>query len=297
MIFLAVACFRSVSQEEKIYRSVRLDTVTILASEDFDIRRFIEQTVDDTTFLRAFVDLRNTSHRIFSEAMVLNRQNNERATRKIEARQINQANGMWVERLSEKSTGKLYDRKGNHRYYTMEMYDHVFIPKDTQSVSSAVSRPTTDVNRKKGKTERHKEQIKLFMFNPGTDIGSAPLIGDRLSIFDDDLVAYYDYKISMHNFNGVSCYVFSCTAKPDFAKRKTVVKELVTYFDATTMEVLKRDYHLVAHTIAFDFDVKIKVELARTKDVLLPVKITYAGFWNIPFKMRESIFFVHEIAL
>ena len=132
------------------------------------------------------------------------------------------------------------------------------------------------------------------MFNPGEDISGVPLIGKKMSIFDDDMVEYYDYKISLITFNDKEYYQFSCIAKPEFPKHKTVVKTLVTLFEKETMTVLKRDYEMQYKSILFQLDVKINIENKLKNGIILPVTIKYDGYWNIPFKMQETIRFIIE---
>jgi hypothetical protein len=292
LLLLVLVRFNSHAQEEKIYQSIRLDSITIIAPNEFDIKRFVDLTINDTTYLLAFSNLRNVPHKISSKAMVVNRKENEKATRTIIARQYNSPGKMWIEKAEEKVTGKVYDKKGDHRYYTLEMYDRAFMPADTKRVERLIVTPK-EVDTKQGRMQKHKDQAKLFMFNPGADIESVPLIGDKLSIFDDDMVKYYDYKISKVMHNNKSCYMFSCIAKPEFASRHTVIKELVTWYDVETMQVLQRSYHLIANTIGFSFDVKMKVSIAPKNGVFIPNKVEYMGYWNIPLKMRESIVFTH----
>ena len=277
-------------EDEKIYNSIQLDTLTIFAQNEFDTKTFIQRIKDDTTFYQAFKNLRYYPHKALGNLWVYNKREKEKATEKISVTQHLDEPYMWQDRKTISSSGKLRTKKGKYRFTTAEIYYDIFFPSDTIPVSTEIPNVKEDSvgNSKKSK---YIHDLKLMMFNPGEDISGVPIVGKKMSIFDNDMVEYYDYKISVINFNGMECYQFSCIAKPEYKEHKTVIKYLTTVFNKENMAVLNRQYSMRYKSILFQFDVKINVRNEMANGIIIPLSISYTGYWDIPFKTQEKIAF------
>jgi hypothetical protein len=139
--------------------------------------------------------------------------------------------------------------------------------------------------------EKYKSELKKFMFDPGSEIGSVPLIGHKLALFEPDMARFYDFAIRGEDRNGHACWVFSAQAKPEFRDGRTVIKAMETWFDQTTGDVIARQYRIANSSMVLDFDITIKVENRVLDGALLPVSVHYDGDWDIPFKKRELVSF------
>src|SRR5690606_19163394 len=121
---------------------------------------------------------------------------------------------------------------------------------------------------------KHKEQLKLLFFNPGKRIPGIPLMSDRkIDPFDKSTSELYDFSIDMADYEQQSCYVFSVKAREDLSKgerNKLVIDEMTTWFNAKTLEVLARNYHMSYNAGVYDFDVFMEVGLTRFQDLLVP---------------------------
>jgi len=277
-------------EDEKIYNSIQLDTLTIFAQNEFDTKTFIQRIKDDTTFYQAFKNLRYYPHKALGDLWVYNKKEKEKATEKISVTQYLNESYMWQDRKTNSSSGKLRTKKGKYRFITAEVYYDIFFPSDTIPVSTEI----TDVKEEsveKNKKSKYIHDLKLMMFNPGEDISGVPIVGKKMSIFDNDMVEFYDYKVSIINFNGIECYQFSCIAKPEYREHKTVIKYLTTVFNKENMAVLNRQYLMRYKSILFQFDVKINVKNEMKNGIITPLSISYNGYWDIPFKTQEKIAF------
>ena len=277
-------------EDEKIYNSIQLDTLTIFAQNEFDTKTFIQRIKDDTTFYQAFKNLRYYPHKALGDLWVYNKREKEKATEKISVTQHLDESYMWQDRKTISSSGKLRTKKGKYRFTTAEIYYDIFFPSDTISVSTEIP----DVKEESvgnSKKSKYIHDLKLMMFNPGEDISGVPIVGKKMSIFDNDMVEYYDYKVSIINFNGMECYQFSCVAKPEHKEHKTVIKYLTTVFNKENMAVLNRQYSMRYKSILFQFDVKINVRNEMKNGIITPLSISYNGYWDIPFKTQETITF------
>ena len=134
------------------------------------------------------------------------------------------------------------------------------------------------------------------MFNPGQEIASVPMIGDKLDIFDPEIAPSYDYLLDSDYRDGRSCWVFTALAKDTVNgkpadENDTVIKRMVTWFDDENMNVLAREYRIAHRSLFLDFDITIRVENELLNGELVPVQVRYDGDWDIPFKSREIVRF------
>jgi len=280
----------SIAQED-VVKAVMLDSVSISVKRGFDKEDFIRMVREDTSFYKAFKNLKCLSNKSSSNLTVLNKESNEKASFNRKATQHVANRRMWITVDEENVQGKLYKRNGEHRYYTAEMFDHIFFPKDTVRVSNIIRSGTGE--KQDGKNERNKDKLKLLIFNPGAEVGGVPLVGKKMAIFDPKMVKYYNYRISKEMYRDtISCYVFSCEAKPGKGEDKTVIKSLKSYFDRSTFNVVSRSYKLEYTSLLFDFNVNINVDLTTHAGFLVPEKIEYSGYWDVPLKKIESINFI-----
>ena len=277
-------------EDEKIYNSIQLDTLTIFAQNEFDTKTFIQRIKDDTTFYQAFKNLRYYPHKAMGDLWVYNKREKEKATEKISVTQHLDEPYMWQDRKTISSSGKLRTKKGKYRFTTAEIYYDIFFPSDTIPVSTEITN-VKEESVEKSKKSKYIHDLKLMMFNPGEDISGVPIVGKKMSIFDNDMIEFYDYKVSIINFNGMECYQFSCIAKPEYKEHKTVIKYLTTVFNKETMAVLNRQYSMRYKSILFQFDVKINVKNEMKNGIIIPLSISYTGYWDIPFKTQEKIAF------
>lgn len=289
-IISLVLCNRLYAQND-IVKVISLDEFVVSASEDgFDTEDFVNRVRRDTTFYKAFLNLKYFPHDVEGKVIVYLKDDSERGTMERDAVQhLNDQEYMHVEILKEVSNGRIKKRNGEWRYFTAEMYDEVFFPSEPEKVSNRVERFEQELSGG-SRIDKHKGQLKRMMFNPGSEIDNVPFIGDKLAIFDDHMVPYYDYSIFSTTYKGDSCIAFSCFTKEGM-KEETVIQDLTSYFDPITMEVLGRAYRLAHSTILFTFDISIEVVNMKQGGWLLPQKVHYDGYWNVPFRKPEIIKF------
>ncbi len=195
-----------------------------------------------------------------------------------------------MEVIEQKTSGKMYDGKGNWNYYTAELYASLFFT--TGIVCGETNIVKGDLSKANGKTgiDKHKEQLKRLFFNPGTKI-PIPFIGNKIAIFAEDVAALYDFVIDMGNYQGQNCYLFKITAKDNLSeseKGKVVISNMTTWFNSHSMEIVARDYYLSFNAGVYDFDVHMEVQIDKFKDYLVPKLIRYTGNWHVIFKKREK---------
>lgn len=279
--------------------TVRIDNQSFTLAEvvvrnNFDYKRLLNQIKEDTTFYKAFRNLRILGFTSFNDIKMLNRKGGVTASLYSKTRQ-NRSNGCrTMDVLEEKITGDFYDRKGAYNYETPELYAGLFFTKGTIcGEDNIVKGRTRNVSNKKG-MEKHKEQLKMLFFNPGKKIPGIPLIGNKLDLYDDDAHKLYDYRLDLEEYKGQLCYVFSITPKENLGFLKNdriVVDQMTTWFDQKTLEVLGRNYSLSYKALVYDFDVQMEVEMGKFEGLTVPKILRYKGNWDIAFKKRERAVF------
>lgn len=273
--------------------TINLDEVVVKAKRiGFDVNGFIKRVEEDTTFYRAFKNLRFIGFTADNDIRITDKKGgNTIASLKSHTRQIMNGSCRHMEVLDEKTSGNFYTRKGDYNYYTAELYANLFFTKGTVCGE--------DDGKHKGSLARHKSQLKQLIFNPGKPISGVPVVGNKVAIFDRDLMRYYDFSITSDKYADTDCYVFSAIVRKNLGsidRAEVVIDELITYFDKETMEIVGRNYSLSYRTILFDFNVRMNVQMTKFGDLLLPALITYSGTWNVPFKKRETAIFTAKFS-
>ena len=287
-----IFCSFPVFAQEDIAKLVTMDEFVVSAGlEDFDVEDFVDQVINDTTFYQAFLNLKYYPHKVNSEIQVFKTDESEKGKMYREAVQRrNLDNESWIEIQFEKTNGKIKKRNGEWKYLTAEMYDDVFFPEGKQKVSNEMTEREQELVGG-SKLEKHKAQLKKMLFNPGQEIDNVPFIGDKLAIFDAEMVPYYDYAIFTYDWNdSIPTIAFSQYVKKGM-EDDVVIRDMTSYFHKDTREVIAREYRLAYNTIFFDFDISIKVENQVVEGEIVPKRIDYDGAWDIPFKKPEIIKF------
>lgn len=271
------------------------DLVVRAQGSGFNVEGFVQQVMDDTTFQHAFQNTRFHPHRVKSAFRVRNKDEKETASLFRRGRMVREGPMARMELDSVSEQGRLREKDGELRYLTAEMYDDVFFPRGAWPASNRIAQRQQEIDRS-SRFDKYKSELKKFMFNPGQEIASVPMIGDKLALFDQKMMPFYDYRIDQGFRGGRSCWVFSAVAKDTVDgdpadEDDTVIKRMFTWFDQNDMQVLAREYRIAHASLILDFDISITVENTMVQGDLVPVKVVYDGVWDIPFRKREIVRF------
>lgn len=270
---------------------IELDAVEIDASNGFSSEDFIEMMKNDTSFYKSFKNTWVIPHQSNTFIQVYDKEDETKATCRRKSSHHHYQDSSWVVIKNETVTGKYY-KKGEPKYYTSQMFDQVFFPKDTiYYPSSKVEKPYTQNEDWSSRSEKHYEQLKTFIFSPGSNIEGVPFIGKKMEIFSKEMRPLYRFEYSTEVYNGIECYVFECHPKKDTAPDDIVITHLKSYFDKSTFSLVYRDYNIKHETILFDFDIRIIVKIDKVGDLYLPASLNYQGWWKLPFKKPEIMSF------
>lgn len=262
----------------------------VIVRNGLNVPRFIERVEKDTSFYKAFKNLRIVGYTALNDIRMQDKDGQTKATLQSRTRQTVRNGCRSMQVLEERTSGDIYDDNKNWNYYTAELYAGLFFVRDTVcGENNTVGDMTMNVKDKSG-MDKHREQLKMLFFNPGKRIPGIPFVGDKMAIFDDDLAVYYDYVIDMVDYEGQNCYLFTVKAREDLTrseKNKIVINEMTTWFNSATMEIVGRNYDLSYDAGLYDFDVHMEVQMAKAGELLVPHLIRYTGNWHALFKKRE----------
>ncbi len=293
LIILLFFSARGFSQDTSvIIDEGRFTLSEVVVRNNFDYRTLLSQIKEDTTFYKAFRNLRVLGFTSFNDIKMMDKKGAIKASLFSKTRQ-NRADGCrTMEVLEEKITGDFYDRKQAYNYMTPELYAGLFFTKGKIcGENNIVKGHMMSLSGKKG-MEKHKEQLKMLFFNPGKKIPGIPFIGDKLDLYDESAHKLYDYRLDIQEFHGSLAYVFSITPKDENTTNdRIVVDQMVTWFDMKTLEVLARNYSLSYKAGVYDFDVSMEVEMTKFAGLTVPKILRYKGDWDVVFKKREKAIF------
>jgi hypothetical protein len=258
----------------------------VILNNKLNIPVFIERIKNDTSFYKAFRNLRVLNFSAINDIRMNNSDGEAKATLHSKTKQIRSANCRKMETIEEQITGNFYDANHNYNYYTAQMYASLFFTKDSVCGEDNVVSGREFSTQGKSGMEKHKEQLKMLFFNPGKKINGIPFISNKTAIFDDDMADKYDMSIDMDIYNNINCYTFKQTVKQGY-KAAVVVDEMTTWLDEKTYEVLARNYSLSYDAGVYDFKVQMEVSMTKFGEYLVPSLIRYTGNWKAIFKPRE----------
>lgn len=270
----------------------------VIVRNNFDYKKLLQRIKEDTTFYKAFKNLRIIGFTSFNDIKMFDKNGGIKASLLSKTKQIRSNNCRSMQVLEETVTGDFYDNKKNINYLTGQLYAGLFFTKEPVcGETNIVTGKVISTKDKKG-MDKHKEQLKMLFFNPGKKIPGIPFIGNKLDLYDDDARKIYDYKLDLQEKEGRLCYIFSIFPKTDlgfFKKDNVVVDEMTTWFDQKTLEVVFRKYSLSYKAGVYDFDVSMEVQMTNYKGYTVPKILRYRGNWDVLFKKRERAMFTATI--
>ena len=277
------------SDVDAVRRMVNLSEVVVRS--DLNVPRFLQQVKYDTSFYKAFKNLRVLSFTSLNDIRMLDKKGRVGASLQSRTRQQRQGGCRTMQVLQETATGDIRDKGGDWNYYTAELYAGLFFTSGRVCNESNVVTGTQRKVRESKGLEKHKEQLKMMFFNPGKKIPGIPFIGNKLDVFDKDVARFYDFQIDVEDYKEVPSYVFRIKRKEDLApgeRDKIVYDNITTWFDAKNLTILGRTYDLSYNAGVYDFDVHMEVQMTHFNGMLVPQLIRYNGNWDLAFKKREK---------
>ena len=273
-----------------IYKNQAFTLTDVVIRNNFDYPAFIEYVKNDTTFYKAFRNLRVLNFSSYNNISLLDKKGKVKASMQSTTRQ-SRANGCrTMAVLDEKATGDFYDKNGNYNYTTAEMYAGLFFTKGKVCGETNIVKGANFSGKGKKGMEKHKEQLKQLFFNPGKRIPGLPFLANKVAIFDEDVAKLYDFKIDREDHRGYQTYVFTITPKSNlssFDRSEIVIDKMTTWFDARNLDIIGRNYSLSYKAGLYDFDVDMEVQLEKIDGLLVPKVLRYRGNWDVMFKERE----------
>lgn len=263
----------------------------VVVRSNLNVPAFIDRVREDTTFYKAFRNLKILGYTALNDIRMMNKKGNVKASLTSKTRQLVKNNCRWMETVEEKSTGDIYDKNKNLNYYTAEMYAGLFFAADTICGETNIVKGVAFNTKGKSGMAKHKEQLKMLFFNPGKRIPGLPFIGNKIALFDEDVADLYDFVIDMESFKGDLCYLFRIVPRADLSvgeKDKIVINEMTTWFNINNWEIVARNYDLSYKAGVYDFDVHMEVEMEKFQDLLVPKVLRYNGTWDVVLKKREQ---------
>jgi hypothetical protein len=274
---------------------LQMDAVVIKAVRGgWDLNAFVRRVQNDTTFYKAFRNMRFMSYNALNDIRVYDKKGEVAASLFSKTKQTFSGGCRTMQVLEEKVTGDFYKRKNRYRYYTAELYDYLFFTHGKICNESAIVKGAIE-ERGKGQMEKSKYQLKQLIFNPGSKVGGIPLMGDKAAIFDASMAKFYDFKLQSDEYEGKDCYVFRAIPKKGH-EDDVVYDELSTWFRKSDYAIVARDYSLSYKATIYDFRVKMKVRTQEIGNKLLPTRIEYDGNWHVFTQNRERVKFTAVIS-
>lgn len=290
VFFAAVVSATAYAQSPKdstVVEGRKVITLTeVVLNNKLNVPSFISRIQSDSTFYKAFKNLRILNFSAINDIRMLDKEGNAKATLYSKTRQVRDSGCRRMEVLQEQASGDYYDNGHQPNYYTAKMYASLFFTEGKVCGENNIAAGEHFSTAGKSGMEKHKEQLKMLFFNPGKKIKGLPFMSGKTAIYDDEMAELYDMVIDMDAYNKTSCYIFKQKVKPG-KESEVVVDEMITWFNDKTYEVVARHYSLSYSAAVYDFKVQMEVQMTHAGDLLVPSLIRYNGNWKAIFKKRE----------
>ena len=257
---------------------------------NLNVPSFIKYVQADTSFYKAFKNLKILNFSATNDIRMQDKNSVTLATLHSTTKQVRTANCRSTIIEQEATTGNFYTKQKKYNYTTAEMYAGLLfaIPKkcDETNIVGDGKVPTQGLSG----MQRHEQQLKMLFFNPGRRIDGIPLMGNKTALFDADLSKYYNNLINYELYQNKYCYKYTIIARDSLTKAERsniVIDEMTTWFDATTLQIMGRNYTLSFNAGVYDFKVTMQVEMTTYNNLTVPSLIRYKGNWDVAFKKRE----------
>ncbi|MFZ1306217.1 MAG: hypothetical protein WAR80_10270 [Ferruginibacter sp.] len=281
----------SLYAQQKIDSTVTVGKKAITLSEvvvnnKLNIPAFISRIKNDTSFYKAFRNLRILSFTAINDIRMNDGNGTMKAGLRSTTKQFRNNNCRTMQTIDEQVTGDMYDENRQLNYYTAKMYASLFFTKDTICGEDNIVTGMEFSTAGKTGMEKNKEQLKMLFFNPGKRINGLPFISNKTAIYDVEMADKYNMSIDIDMYKSQSCYIFTQKVKPE-NKDDVIVDEMTTWFNEETFEVVARNYSLSYKAGVYDFKVQMEVVMTKYGEYLVPSLIRYIGNWKAIFKPRE----------
>ncbi len=272
--------------------TINIDSAITVQSTRLTVESFINEVMNDTSFYKAFRNMKKYSFTAENNIYTYDKKNKVEGS--IYRRIFHNNNGPYKMQILEKrDKGNVYKKNGKYSLYTVEMFDYIFM-----NAYNSDFTPSEDLGGTKESNESYKDKLKTLIFSPGRPVKGIPFISNKTAIFTPNMRQYYDYSFFRGTYlDSIPVYIFKVKMKPNLSnwtKDGIMIKELITTFDMRNFQILGRSVDMKYGNLAFDFDVKMNIELGYFGEeaTLLPTKISYQGTWDIPLKKEERASFL-----
>lgn len=292
-LIFSLACRSQSRYNPDTVLTIRLDSAVNIKAERINVNLFINKIVTDTSFYEAFRQMKK--YNFTAENRIFTYDKKNRVEGKIFRRIMHFNHGPSRMKIIGKSdSGYVYKKNGKYQLYTVEMFDYIFM----NAYNSGFAPTGASGGGKGGSNQSYKDKLKTLLFAPGRPIKGLPFIGNKTQIFSANMRQYYDYTFFSGTYlDSIPVYTFRVKEKPDLSgwtKDGLMIKELNTIFDKRTLQILGRSVVMKYDNLAFDFDVKMNIEMGYFDqgETLLPTKVSYQGSWDVPFRKEERASFL-----
>ena len=134
----------------------------VVVRNNFDYKKLLTQIKEDTTFYKAFRNLRVLGFSSYNDIKMMDKKGDVKASLSSKTRQNHKDGCRTMDVLEETITGDFYDSKQHYNYLTPELYAGLFFTKGTICGENNIVKGRNLNSSDKSGMEKHKEQLKIL---------------------------------------------------------------------------------------------------------------------------------------
>jgi len=136
----------------------------VVVRNNFDYKSVLAAIKQDTTFYKAFRNLRIIGFSSYNSIQMLGKDGAVKASLNSKTRQNHIGNCRTMDVLEEQTTGDFYSGNGKYNYLTPELYASLFFTKGKICGENNIVKGRNLLTSNKSGMEKHKDQLKMLFF-------------------------------------------------------------------------------------------------------------------------------------
>ncbi|MEO6850906.1 MAG: hypothetical protein ABI203_03650, partial [Mucilaginibacter sp.] len=169
-------------------RTIVIDSAVDIRSHRLNAQDFIDAMLADTSFYKAFQDMRKYAFVAENRIYTYNKKNKVDGKIYRKLRHSNTGSKHNIEYLAKRDSGNIYKSNGKYELYTVEMFDYIFMNPNNSDFVKA--------DAVVGKDESYKGKLKTLIFTPGRKVKGIPFISSKTEVFSPEFKQFYFYQFA-----------------------------------------------------------------------------------------------------
>src|SRR5688572_777623 len=165
LVFTQIVFSQNEDSLDNLRLSKMIELSEVVVRNNLDVAAFIQRVKNDTTFYKAFRNLRVLSFTSLNDIRMQDKKGKVKATLQSKTKQRASNGCRTMEKINETVTGDFYEKDSSYNYYTAELYAGLFFTKgrvcgETNTVAGLQRNVKSKKGIEKHRSEEHTSELQ-----------------------------------------------------------------------------------------------------------------------------------------